>query len=66
MKFLNSTPRVSYREHLEQSLLGHNDTLKLLLLPDGEIRNLLQRGIISVGDGSGVKVNTTPSNEIGI
>ena len=66
MKVLHFTPRVSYREHLEQSFFRHDDTLKLLLLLDGKVRDLLKRGIISVGDGSGVKVNTTPSNEIGI
>ena len=51
---------MTYPEHLEEGLLGDNETLELLLFLDGEVCNLLERGVIAVHDWPIVEVSESP------
>jgi len=39
-------------EHFEELLLGHDETLELLLVLDGTLGKLLEGGVVGVGDGA--------------
>ena len=41
----------TYAKHLKEGLLGHNNTLELLLLLNREFRYLLKRGVVGLNDG---------------
>ena len=41
---------MTYPEHLEEGLLGDDQALELLLFLDGEVGDLLERGVVAVHD----------------
>ena len=41
---------MAYPEHLEEGLLGDDEALELLLFLDGEVGDLLERGVVAVHD----------------
>lgn len=52
-------------EHLQQLFLGHDETLKLLLLLDRALRDLFDGGIVGVGDGSVLDAHLVEETVVG-